>query len=185
VGTGEAAGSEEVPPDLRFRDGEAALIELVRDLVRVQQSLPPAGLGLVRSRSAVLVAQLDSVPLRQTLHGLLKGGVLHGLKERDDIPRLPAAEAVVAAYLWADVETGSSLVVEGTQALVGADPGLLQCDVLLHHFPQVSAFAHRVDVLAPNQSCHGTNLPGGGRRRPTPVDNRARSLPSVLCRGDD
>jgi hypothetical protein len=74
--------------------------KLVGDLVGVQQPLALAHLFPAGAGAAVLVAEFVADPRGQLLHGLVKGRVVLLLHERDDVPVLAAAKAVVAAHLW-------------------------------------------------------------------------------------
>ena len=83
------------------------------------------------------------------------------LHEGDDVAVLAAAEAVVPAHLGADGERGRTLVVEGAQALVGAQPGALERHVAVDDFLDVRALAYFVDVFTFDQAGHSAILVPG------------------------
>ncbi|SIM58889.1 Uncharacterised protein [Mycobacteroides abscessus subsp. abscessus] len=181
-GAVESAPAEETLGGGGLAGVELALEELLGDLVRVHQPLPPALLLPVRA-APVLVVQLVAHAGGQPLHGLGEAGVVHGHEEGDDVPGLPAAEAVVGAHLRADVEGGGALVVEGAQPLVGADAGGLQRHVALDDLPDVRARADLVDVFASNQTSHGRILAAGSPSPSRiPQSAESRHIPAGLTR---
>jgi hypothetical protein len=122
----------------------------------IQEPLALAHVLAARASAAVLVVQFVAEPGRELLHGFGEGAVVHFLDEGDDVAAFAAAEAVVGPHLWADVEGRGALVVEGAQALVGADAGGLQRHVAVNHGLDVGAGAYFVNIFAFNQTGHTT-----------------------------
>ena len=160
-GAVEAAAVQEVPAFGGARGQQLGAEEFVGDLVRVQQALALADFFAVGAGAAVLVAQLVADAGGQLLHGLMEGGVVQLLDEGDDVAVFAAAEAVVPAHLRADGERRRALVVEGAQALVGAQPGALERDVAVNDFLDVRALAYFVDIFTFDQASHKAILVPG------------------------
>ena len=162
----EAAPGQEVAGRLGLGGGQLLGEEGLGQPVGVQEALAGARLHAPAHSPALLVAQLDAGPPRQVLHRLGKGQVVDLLHEGDDVPALPAPEAVEQAQLGAHVEGGGALVVEGAQSLETAHAGGLEGDVLPGDVLDAGALTHRLNVLALDQSRHGPILgraPRGGR----------------------
>ena len=113
----ESPLGEEVAGGLRLGRAEGTTEELVRHLVRLEQTTTAPRLRLVRAGAAVLVVQLHPHPGRQSLHGLHERGVFKFHEEADDVPVRAASEAVIGAHAGAHVERRRPLVVERAQPL--------------------------------------------------------------------
>ena len=159
----EGAPAQESAPRLRRRSGQLLAEPHLSEAIGLQEALTRAGLDAAGDRAAaLLVAQLNADPPRQVLHGLGEGQAIDLLDEGDDITALAAAEAVPQAQLGADVEGGGALIVKGAQSLQRAHSPALEGDVLADDVLDLRALAHRIDVLALDESRHGVIL---GERR--------------------
>jgi hypothetical protein len=154
----EAALPQESPTGARVdarHVGQHLAIELLRHPMRVEQSLTTARADVVASaRPTVLVAQFHAELAGQSLDGLGEGQVLGLLDEGDDVAALTASEAVIGAQRWPDVEARRLLVVEGTQALEGPDPGRAQGHVLADDVLDRAALLDRGHVLGVDPTRH-------------------------------
>jgi hypothetical protein len=102
----EAASGEELPSGGTARCQQLLPEELRSDLMGIQQPLPLADVFAARSGAAVFVAEGEVDPVGQFLHRLAERAVVHLLDEGNYVATLSATEAVVAAYLRADMERG-------------------------------------------------------------------------------
>ena len=118
----------------------------------------PGALVAVFRGFTVFVVQLVPEALCEALHRFCEAQCIHLLHEGEHIPTLTAAKAVVKTSLWANVEAGTLLIVEGTQALHGTDSSLFERDVFADHVGDVYALAHLIDVGAPDSSSHQASL---------------------------
>ena len=139
---------------MRLGGGKLALIELFGDAVGVQEALALARLLGAHARPALLVMEGDSGLRRQHLHGLGERQVVHLLYEGDDVAALTAAKTVEHAQVGAHVKRGSALVMEGAQALEGADTCGSQRYVFADDLVDLHCVTYRFDVVLANQTRH-------------------------------
>jgi hypothetical protein len=107
--------------------------------------------------AALLVPELDAGPLGEPFDRLGEGQVLDLADERDDVPALAAAEAVVVAPGRGDVERGRLLLMEGAQPLEVAPARVAQLNVFADDIGDQRTLPYERDVLVadpPSPPCH-------------------------------
>ena len=97
--------------------------------------------------AVVLVPHLVADPGRQPLDRVRERQVVDLLHEVDHVAALAAAEAVVPAYRWTDVERGGALVVERAEPLQRTGAGRLERELLADHVLDPDGLADVVDVV--------------------------------------
>ena len=149
---------QEIACDLRLRRFQLLAVKLVRRLIRRQQPLARSRLHITRTRRPALV--INAVPnlVRNRLHRLREGQLLHLHQEREHIPALARGEAVVITVSRANVETRRLLVLERAQALQRVVSGRLQLHILAHDLVERCALTDSLNVTIRNSApCHGAH----------------------------
>ena len=165
----ESPVREELASRVRLGAGQLSLIELLGHAVGVQQALALARLLGAHPRPALLVVEGDAGFGREHLHGLREGKVVDLLHEGNDVPALPAPEAVEHAQVGTHVEGGGPLVVEGAQALEGADSRGFERYVFADDLVDLERVTYRFNVVLANQTRHvlqSTEARNRARRNP-------------------
>ena len=167
---GEAALGEERAALVGLGRGQLLLVELFGDAVGVQEALALARFLGAHARPALLVVESDPGLRRQHLDRLGEGQVVDLLHEGDDVAALTASEAVEHAQVGSHVEGGGAFVVEGAQALQGADTRGSQRYVFADDLIDLHCVTYRFDVVLTNQTRHV----------PQSTDARPRLRPIML-----
>ena len=171
----EAALGQELAALVGFLAAQLLAVELLGDAVGVQEALALARLLRAHAGAALLVVERDPRLLREHLHGLGEGQVVDLLHEGNDVAALPTPEAVEHAQVGAHVKGRGALVVEGAQALEGADARGSQRYVLADDLIDLHCVTYRFDIVLANQTRHGFSLPRPTRARGPIVLRAART----------
>ena len=139
---------------MRLGGGQLALIELFGDAVGVQEALALARLLGAHTRPALFIVEGDPGLRSQHLDGLGERQVVHLLYEGDDVAALTAAKTMEHAQVRAHVKGRRALVVEGTQALEGADARGSQRYMFADDLVDLHCVTYRFDVVLANQTRH-------------------------------
>ena len=153
----ETARLEEVPPGLGLWGLQGFNEELGRDPVGLDKP-PSATPGGLRTFAPRFVPEGNPSPASKVLDGLGERQSVGLHEEGDDVAPLAAPETVPTTDAWPHVEGGGLLVVEGAEALEGADPAGLESDPLADNLLDAGAFPYRVDVVPDDAAGHEVTL---------------------------
>ena len=125
--------------------GELPAVEFLGVLHHEKQALVVLAFGNLLSR-LLLFYDLDIVFLGQIAQSLGVGAVLLLHHETYGRAGLTAAETLVYAFGWGNVERGSLLIVEGTAGDI-VRPATLQRHVIAHNVGDLRCIQNKVDCL--------------------------------------